>query len=313
MEIAQRLKEIQKDEGKLSLISSVQTIDDFLPRDQREKILVLQEIEKLLPPRLMRELSDADRERINGFFKPESFKIIQQKDLPNLILDKFTVRDGSIGKLVLVEPPLSNATWEGNRLLGFIRQLRNVADAVSPGAPVAGQLPVTADILSAIAHDGPRATLFALLAVVLLVFSLFRRIETVALTLFALFLGMGWMAGAIFGFWIKINFLNFIALPITFGIGVDYGVNILQRYMQEGSENIVDVIRNTGGAVMLASLTTIIGYGSLLIAGNQAFVSFGKLAVLGELTCVSAAVLSLPAYLVWRSERRKSRRKPADA
>ena len=44
---------------------------------------------------------------------------------------------------------------------------------------------------------------------------------------------------------------------------------------------------------MLASLTTIIGYGSLLIAGNQAFVSFGKLAVLGEITCVTAAILSL--------------------
>lgn len=301
IQIASRLKQIQKAEGKQSLISSVQTIDDFLPRDQREKIWVLQEIERLLPPRILKELTPADRDRISAFFKPECFKIVQQKDLPSLVLNKFTERDGSVGKLVLVEPPLDNQTWEGNRLVSFIEQLRATADAVAPGSPVAGSLPVTADMLSAISHDGPRATVFALLAVVLLVASLFRRIEAVTLTLFALFLGMIWMAGAIFGFWIKINFLNFIALPITFGIGVDYGVNIFQRYMQEGSENIVSVIKNTGGAVLLASLTTIIGYGSLLIAGNQAFVSFGKLAVLGELTCVTAAIFSLPAYLVWRS------------
>lgn len=305
VEIAQRLKEIQKLEGKQTLISSVQTIDEFLPRDQREKIRVLQEIEKLLPPKLMKQLSPEDRGRVMAFFNPESFRLVQQDDLPKLILEKFTERDGSIGKLVLVEPPLSNGTWEGNRLRTFIAQLRRVADAVSPGSPVAGQLPVTADILSAISHDGPRATVFALLAVMLLVLALFRRIGTVLLTLLSLLLGMGWMAGAIFGFWIKINFLNFIALPITFGIGVDYGVNIFQRYMQEGSDNIVSVIRNTGAAVMLASLTTIIGYGSLLIAGNQAFVSFGKLAVLGEITCVVAAVLSLPAYLVWQAERKK--------
>ena len=98
----------------------------------------------------------------------------------------------------------------------------------------------------------------------------------------------------------KINFLNFIALPITFGIGVDYGVNVFQRYRQDGASNILQVIKETGGAVILASLTTIIGYSSLIIASNQAFVSFGNLAVFGEITCLIAAVISLPAYLVFR-------------
>ena len=105
------------------------------------------------------------------------------------------------------------------------------------------------------------------------------------------------MAGGVLGFQLKINFLNFVALPITFGIGVDYGVNIFHRYRQEGPGSIISVIKGTGGAVLLASATTTIGYGSLLIAGNQAFVSFGKLAVLGELTCVTAAVIALPAVL----------------
>jgi predicted RND superfamily exporter protein len=104
---------------------------------------------------------------------------------------------------------------------------------------------------------------------------------------------------------LKINFLNFIALPITFGIGVDYGVNIFQRYREEGSGSIMKVIRDTGGAVALASFTTIIGYGSLLIADNRAFVSFGILAVLGELTCIIAAIVSLPAFLLLRDRRRK--------
>ncbi len=304
IEVASRLKEIQKKEGKTSLIRNVQTIDEFLPKEQREKIQVIAEIRNLLPPRLMAELTPEDNKRISEFFQPETFRPVVQKDLPDLILRKFTERDGSIGKLVLVEPPLTGGTWEGNTLIRFIENLRQVADSVEPGTPVAGSLPVTADMLSAIRHDGPRATLFALAAVILLVVFLFRKFSTVMLTLFALFLGMTWMGGAIFGFWLKINFLNFIALPITFGIGVDYGVNVFQRHMLEGGKNISGVVRHTGGAVVMASLTTIIGYGSLLIAGNQAFVSFGLLAVLGEITCVVAAVLSLPAYLVWSQERK---------
>jgi predicted RND superfamily exporter protein len=33
---------------------------------------------------------------------------------------------------------------------------------------------------------------------------------------------------------IKLNFLNFVALPITFGIGVDYAVNVMQHARLEG-------------------------------------------------------------------------------
>jgi predicted RND superfamily exporter protein len=59
-------------------------------------------------------------------------------------------------------------------------------------------------------------------------------------------------------------------------------------------------VRTTGGAVALCSLTTILGYASLLIARNQALFSFGVLAVLGEVACLAAALLALPAVLRWR-------------
>ncbi len=51
------------------------------------------------------------------------------------------------------------------------------------------------------------------------------------------------------------------------------------------------------GAVALCSYTTIIGYGSLLFADNQALKSFGKVSISGELACVMAALLVLPAML----------------
>jgi predicted RND superfamily exporter protein len=148
--------------------------------------------------------------------------------------------------------------------------------------------------------------------VFLLVIVLFRKLTTIAQCSFALLLGVLWLTGYLLGTGFKINFLNFIALPITFGIGVDYGVNIFQRYRSEGSKDILRVIRETGGAVMLASFTTITGYGSLLIASNQAFVSFGTLAIVGELTCIFAAIVSLPALIWYMDQRRekKNERKP---
>jgi predicted RND superfamily exporter protein len=115
---------------------------------------------------------------------------------------------------------------------------------------------------------------------------------------------------------IKINFLNVIALPIAFGIGVDYASNLLARVQQEGRKRVASIVASTGGAVSLASLMTIIGYTSLLIAGNQGFVSFGQLAVLGEVATLTAATLILPSYLRWRYIReqvRKGALKPGPA
>jgi predicted RND superfamily exporter protein len=100
-----------------------------------------------------------------------------------------------------------------------------------------------------------------------------------------------------------VNFCNFIAFPITFGIGVDYAVNVMARYRQTGERDVLEAIRSTGGAVALCSLTTIIGYGSLLLAQNRALFLFGLVAVLGEVTCLVSAVVVLPAILARRSRR----------
>ena len=99
----------------------------------------------------------------------------------------------------------------------------------------------------------------------------------------------------------RLNFLNFIALPITFGIGVDYAVNIVQRY-RRGAGGAIRTVRETGGAVILCSLTTTLGYLALVQLDNFAVRSLGIAAVLGEVSCLLAAVLVLPAALVWWDE-----------
>jgi predicted RND superfamily exporter protein len=302
IKIVQLLKERKAQEGPTSLIASVQTLADFIPARQKQKVAVIKDIRALLPPRLLRRLTHADQLLVSEFLTEGTLRPFTEKDLPPLVLRKFTEKDGSIGKMVLVEPPLTNETKEADNLIRFVGDLRAIADSVEPGTAVAGTMTITSDMIKAISHDGPRATLFAFIAVVVLVIVLFRHLSSISLVLFSLFLGVTWLAGLILGFDIKINFLNFIALPITFGIGVDYGVNIFQRYRESHGESILTVIQNTGSAVALCSFSTIVGYTSLLIAGNQGFVSFGTLAVAGELTCVIAAIISLPAFLIWREK-----------
>jgi hypothetical protein len=74
-------------------------------------------------------------------------------------------------------------------------------------------------------------------------------------------------------------------------------VNIVQRWRREGPRSLQRVLEQTGGAVALCSATTIIGYGSLLVADNRALRGFGLLASLAELACIGAALVALPAWL----------------
>ncbi|MFZ9596230.1 MAG: efflux RND transporter permease subunit [Bdellovibrionia bacterium] len=307
--IADRFKQERDRPGSQSKITTVQTLEDFVPSQQPEKIKVLQEIRRLLPVRLINLLPQAEKTLVMELLNPKSFVEFREKDLPPLILGKFRETDGSLGKIVLVDKKIEKGSDDANTIAEFVRTTRKVADSVAPHTPVAGDLAITYDMFQSITQDGPKATLFAFLAVLALVVVLFRSLKTILLVLVALGFGVIWLAGIIIGFHVKINFLNFIALPITFGIGLDYGVNIFQRYKIEGPGKILSVIRNTGGAVLLSSLTTIIGYGSLLIAGNQAFVSFGLLAVLGEITCIIGAIIALPAFLCFLEERKKATRK----
>jgi len=71
---------------------------------------------------------------------------------------------------------------------------------------------------------------------------------------------------------------------------------------------VTNVVRSTGAAVALCSVTTIIGYSSLLIAQNRALYLFGLLAVLGEICCLSTALVTLPAVLVVIRRLRLARR-----
>jgi predicted RND superfamily exporter protein len=118
-----------------------------------------------------------------------------------------------------------------------------------------------------------------------------------ALVVITLIAGVLWMLGTAAWLGVRTNFLNFIALPITFGIGVDYGINIYLRYRLEGRGRVGRAVRATGGAVALCSLTTIIGYSSLLLSRNRALRSFGLLADIGEVACLAAALVALPALV----------------
>jgi hypothetical protein len=244
---------------------------------------------------------DADtRRQLRENLPPAGLAPLGPEALPALVRRPFSELDGTVGRVLLAYHSDNGASlWDGHELMAFGGVLQTLR--LDDGTTIASSGPpmIFGAMLRAILRDGPRASLLALGAVGLLVAFVMRPLRRAALAIGTMLLGVAWMIGGAGLAGVRITFLNFVALPITFGIGVEYAVNVAAR-LRRGVDPAA-VVRATGSAVALCSWTTIVGYGSLLAAQSQALRGFGALAILGEVACLAAAVVALPALVsAWR-------------
>ncbi|APR87850.1 exporters of the RND superfamily protein [Minicystis rosea] len=287
--------------------AGVHSLGDFVPADQAAKIPILLEIkDKLVRAEKRGLVSDDLRKQIATYLPPDDLRPFGIADLPEGIARAFTETDGTRGRIVYISPIFNGAMDDAHYLLRWADSYRETHLPDGSVVRGSGRAVIYADMWSAILADVPKAVAVSAAATVLVVLLAFRASRAAVAVLFALLVGVGWMGGILSLVPMRLNFLNFIALPITFGIGVDYAVNIVQRYRTEGTGGVIASIRKTGGAVILCSMTTTLGYFALVGSQNHAVRSLGIAAVVGEATCLLAAVLVLPAALLWLADRRRN-------
>jgi hypothetical protein len=304
--VTARLREEASHPPLASMIASIRTWDDVVPPDEAEKQAELAVVRRKMTPNVRAGMTPADRQKLERLIGPEgapaATAAITADEVPDVITRGLRERDGSVGRAVLVYPNPSESWWRGETIATFVQKLREAAQApVAMGGRagrVAGSPALSYDIISSMERDGPLASMLAFVGVVATVLLIFRWGLATPFVIGSLVVGVLWLLAITMKLGIKVNFVNFIAFPITFGIGVDYAVNVMARYLRDGSRDIVAAVRGTGGAVGLCSLTTVIGYSSLLVAQNVGLFLFGLLAVFGEICCLTTAIVVLPAVMM---------------
>ncbi len=273
-----------------------------LPEVQQRKLGLLAQIRKLVADPALEALDEKERKQIAAVDPPAEPRALRPMDLPALARRPFTELDGTVGRVLLVYPVEKGlSVWDGRALLRIASVLREIKlDNPPKTVETSGNAVIFGAMLRSILRDGPRATAASLTVVVLLCLFIMRPLSAALRTILALVMGVLWMVGAAGLGEVKITFLNFIALPITFGIGAEYALNVVARQQQGGG--VIAAVMSTGSAVALCSWTTIVGYGSLLAARNRALQGFGAMAILGEVACLAAALVALPAIELWRQQ-----------
>jgi predicted RND superfamily exporter protein len=172
-----------------------------------------------------------------------------------------------------------------------------------PGISITGPEKVESEILRIVKEDLFLLTPIAFLIVLFLVFLHFRRWRTTFFTIMPLVMGLIWMVGGMSLFRIRINFVNAVILPMIIGMGIDNSVHLMHRYLEGGRRDAGHALRTTGRAMSMCSLTTMLGFGSLVTARYQALSTMGWVTILGMGFCLITALSLLPTLLIlWKGK-----------
>jgi predicted RND superfamily exporter protein len=88
-----------------------------------------------------------------------------------------------------------------------------------------------------------------------------------------------------------------IAFPLMIGVGVDNGVHVLHDYLSHRRDGPYTLTYTTGQGIFVAALTTILGFGTLMISRHRGLFSLGFILTLGVTCSMLGALIFLPATL----------------
>jgi predicted RND superfamily exporter protein len=221
------------------------------------------------------------------------------------LLDPFLTGQGPRRKLFTFVFP-REGLWDKNDLARLSKNLRKKAlESGLDGSKwrLAGWPILTDHLKGLVWRDLGDSLILAGLAIAVALLLALRNPFSAALAAIPLAGGVVAMLGVMALLSIRFNYANFIVLPLIVGIGIDDGIHIVHRWRQDSKEKLPMVLNRIGRAIVLTSLTTTIGFGSLVSSHYPGLRSIGWVTALGILTCLLAALILLPAVLAWWEQR----------
>ncbi len=215
------------------------------------------------------------------------------EDFDGTLLERMARRyvadfDGGVSVAIRCYPPAG--LWRRDAPPALEALIDSRSEAVLTGPNV-----VSAELRRIVWGDAFRASGIGIVLVFLLMWADLGSPRKSALALMPLALGMVWMLGFMSFFGQSINFMNIFVITMVIGIGVDYSVHFLHRWTETGGDPAA--LAGISRAIAVAALTTIVGFGSLVLSHYPGLRSVGFAAILGALATAVISVTVLPVVL----------------
>ena len=166
-----------------------------------------------------------------------------------------------------------------------------------PDAILTGVNLVSATLRRIVKADATRSTILALVLVYILMAIAFRSLKRAGFVFVPFILGCIGMLGFMGAMRLEFNFMNVFVGLMLVGVATDYAVYMLQRYLED-RHSFDTHAAETGKAVTMAALTSIVGFGSFAISHYPGLRSIGYAATFGVGFSALATITLMPAILM---------------
>jgi hypothetical protein len=246
------------------------------------------------PERSIRRLNEiqahfvaAIADRARSLLSPD--RPIRADDLPEAVTDQ-TISDDGEYYLVTAVPSAEVRNQEA-----FFR-FRDRMLAVDHD--MTGTIPIAIEFSESLTEEVGHATLYIAAALLVILLLTFRRLTVTGLVVFGMVVSVLVMFGLFPLLGISMNVVNMMALPLIFGLGIDYFIHVTHRFNSEGA--LEPALRLTGKGVLLSAATTMLAFGSLGAIGQyHAIQLLGQMLFVGIGVVLIMALTLLPALLSW--------------
>lgn len=209
-------------------------------------------------------------------------------DLPESFVTRFVSKNGKHLMKIYTDADI----WNMDEMEQFVKKVRSI-DANATGSPLQ-----TYEASKQMQQGYVTAAIYAFIAVFVLLFVDFRSLKCTFLSLTPMLLGLGQMFGILGLLDIPLNPANMIVLPLILGVGIDYGVHVIHDFRLQKDKRF-QLSSSTAVSVLITALTTMIGFGALMIASHRGLQSLGRVLVIGISCCLFTSLIVLPAILSW--------------
>ena len=163
--------------------------------------------------------------------------------------------------------------------------------AATPGAALTGVNVISQRLRLMVRRDATAAVSLGLALVVAILLVRLRSFKDSLLCLVPVALAVLWTLGLMAALGMSLNPLNVFMILMIIGIGSDYGIYMVHRIRERHS---VDQLAETARSVVLAALTTIVGFGTLVTTHYPGLQSMGWMVMMGVAFSCATAVFVLP-------------------
>ena len=160
-----------------------------------------------------------------------------------------------------------------------------------PGAHLTGVNLVSQRLRRTVWQDAALAGGLGLVLVLGLLLWDSRSLRSALICLLPVGVGVLWALGVMAAVGYPLNLLNVFVITMVIGVGSDYAIYMIHR-VREGAG--IPELAATARAVVLSSLTTIVGFGTLIMTHYPGLQSMGWMASLGVTFAVVSAVILVP-------------------